>query len=480
MATSEIDSRADIYSLGVIFYELIAGRKPFGGQTLAELRRGHVSFTPEPLHLVAPQVSEKFSQVVTRAISKDRNHRQSTAGELIQEARAALGLTASPSLAFALRSSFADPSIAGAAKIPARLTGVDLSAPTIVGDEADPSEDPAHAKPNPALKTAAPSSSVRTTPNAGAQRFAPPLPTIATGSGTTSEATGSGPAESMKATRNVAFSPVPAVTPVVLSPQVKVKKGGSGFVFMIAGVLGLLMLAGLGVGGWFAWNWSRGDQDPSVKAKAQKTVPVRNAATEPTPLCKAEATPAAIENQFVEVAQWWLDVAPLTAGPDETPERRASLDVKVGSKEKFKFNFLPRESGYLYIVGPDERGQLKTFLTAKPARDSGVTSNKVERDQLFSLNWMTSSSEGQERYHVVFASVPLETPEFFTGPALRNLSGAELSAWEAFLSQNKANMRTEAVKNGGASMMTVSSTRSAEGDTRMTTAPTVFEIVVSR
>src|SRR6185295_17858072 len=47
---SEIDGRADIYSLGCVLYEIIAAKRPFNGLTLAELRRQHVSITPEPLH----------------------------------------------------------------------------------------------------------------------------------------------------------------------------------------------------------------------------------------------------------------------------------------------------------------------------------------------------------------------------------------------------------------------------------------------
>src|SRR6266513_1211568 len=56
--SSEIDGRADIYSLGVVFYELIAGKRPFSGVTLAELRRQNVSITPLMLHEVDASVPE--------------------------------------------------------------------------------------------------------------------------------------------------------------------------------------------------------------------------------------------------------------------------------------------------------------------------------------------------------------------------------------------------------------------------------------
>src|SRR3990172_6005167 len=46
----EIDGRADIYSLGLVVYEMIAGRRAHAGMTLSELRREHVSSTLRPLH----------------------------------------------------------------------------------------------------------------------------------------------------------------------------------------------------------------------------------------------------------------------------------------------------------------------------------------------------------------------------------------------------------------------------------------------
>src|SRR2546430_3911057 len=86
---SEIDGRADIYSLGVVFYELIAGTRPFKGMTLSELRREHVSITPKPLHEVVSEVPEGFSNAIARSIAKDLDDRQATANELQSELRAA-------------------------------------------------------------------------------------------------------------------------------------------------------------------------------------------------------------------------------------------------------------------------------------------------------------------------------------------------------------------------------------------------------
>src|ERR1700752_3781958 len=69
---SEIDGRADIYSLGVVFYELIAGKRPFGGVTILELRKQHVTTAPAPLNQAMPLVPPDFSKAIMRAMAKDR------------------------------------------------------------------------------------------------------------------------------------------------------------------------------------------------------------------------------------------------------------------------------------------------------------------------------------------------------------------------------------------------------------------------
>src|SRR5439155_3096897 len=135
---SEIDGRADIYSLGVVFYELITGKRPFAGTTLSELRRQHISITPPPLHVVVPGVPEGFSQAIARAIAKDRSERQGTADELKNELGTALAAReVSPSALIADPTGVAATiSSATGRSTQDMLTSAERTASTLVGDSA--------------------------------------------------------------------------------------------------------------------------------------------------------------------------------------------------------------------------------------------------------------------------------------------------------------------------------------------------------
>src|SRR5712691_10516548 len=133
--SSEIDGRADIYSLGLVFYELIAGKKPFGGLTLSELRREHVHVKPAPLNEVAANVPQGFSDAIARAVAKDRSERQETAGELANELKAALAAEGfSPSMPLPS----ASPAASAVAESRGALTGAERTAPTVVGEAVVP------------------------------------------------------------------------------------------------------------------------------------------------------------------------------------------------------------------------------------------------------------------------------------------------------------------------------------------------------
>jgi serine/threonine protein kinase len=83
-----VDYRADIYSLAVITYELVAGRRPFRGKTLAELLTQHAQApVPSPREVDAG-MSEALAVVVMRGLEKNPNDRPPSAGALAALLRA--------------------------------------------------------------------------------------------------------------------------------------------------------------------------------------------------------------------------------------------------------------------------------------------------------------------------------------------------------------------------------------------------------
>ena len=77
----EADYRTDIFSLGVVLYEMLAGRAPFAGEELIEILASVAHREPEPLKKLAPEIPAGLEQIVSRALRKDREQRFQTAGE---------------------------------------------------------------------------------------------------------------------------------------------------------------------------------------------------------------------------------------------------------------------------------------------------------------------------------------------------------------------------------------------------------------
>jgi serine/threonine protein kinase len=86
----EVDGRTDVYSLGVMVYELTSGERPFSGANLSDVRREHQTRIPRPLDEVIPGVPRAFGRAVAKAMAKDRADRYQTAGEFLRDLHAAM------------------------------------------------------------------------------------------------------------------------------------------------------------------------------------------------------------------------------------------------------------------------------------------------------------------------------------------------------------------------------------------------------
>jgi serine/threonine-protein kinase len=83
----KLDGRSDLFSLGVVLYEAITGRKPFQADSLAAILNKILTVTPEAPHEVEGSVPAELSRVVMKAVARDADDRYARGKEMAAELR---------------------------------------------------------------------------------------------------------------------------------------------------------------------------------------------------------------------------------------------------------------------------------------------------------------------------------------------------------------------------------------------------------
>ena len=123
----QVDARADIYALGCVLFECLAGSPPFRRETDVAVIWAHMREEPPPLGSVRSGLPAAADKVLAKALAKDPDERHQSCGELVRELRRALGeQSADPEAA---------PTVVGrtSAKRPRRALGPALAAAAGLG-----------------------------------------------------------------------------------------------------------------------------------------------------------------------------------------------------------------------------------------------------------------------------------------------------------------------------------------------------------
>ncbi len=277
MRSEELDARSDLYSLGVVAYEILTGRVPFHSETPLGYVRKHLTEDPPPFRAVRPDSSAppELERVVMKALRKDREQRYESVLDFSHEFAAAAQSPQmlQPTIPMAATKVIAPPPVrpegAKIAPWPSSEAGA-----SEIGVETPPPTPP----PTPPARPAQP-------PIASAQRWAsavPPAPRQAGAPAGVGPAPAPGPVPRPVAPLRrsaPAISPAPAA---VRPPKLDIEPSRSSRMGLIFGLAGLALLAFAGTFWYLSLHGTQPQIAPQPKQEGPSSPTVQRTEAVPT------------------------------------------------------------------------------------------------------------------------------------------------------------------------------------------------------
>jgi serine/threonine protein kinase len=326
----KLDGRSDLFSVGCVLYEMVAGKKAFRGESITALLFKIISEEPPSLREFDPKIPDEMLRIISKALQKSPDARYQSGKEMAEDLHAITRPGFVPTLRSAEVGTIDSP-------VPATI----VSPPTSAGA---PSAAPTVASAPTVAKGAPPAIAPTVLSPAAPSVTPPPLP--------------------------------PAARPASRPAAPAARKSGSGMGLVIGlGLVGLLLLAGVGVGGYvlFAKRSKAPEPEPTPVAETTPTpVPAPTAeenATQPS-TAPAEATPGPIPAAPTPAAATPRPAAPTPAAPRNAATKTADTGTTSNPPEPEP----PMAGGgsldeYPPSLGPD--GREVGEATARAYRNEG-------------------------------------------------------------------------------------------------------------
>ncbi len=132
-----VTASSDLYSAGIVLYEMLTGKVPFTGDSAIEIAMKHLNDAPRPPSKIRPEIPEELDTVVLRALAKNPEDRYQTAEEFSEDLhRVEAGLPLSPETSEAATALLAGAALVGDGRSTEVLSGTAVTTPQGVPPQA--------------------------------------------------------------------------------------------------------------------------------------------------------------------------------------------------------------------------------------------------------------------------------------------------------------------------------------------------------